>query len=150
MNYIFGEFKKEHLNTAALIENYTLDGWSKEQICEELESQAAYMFAATCKENDELVAFCAFQCAANEANLNAITCMPGHRKKGVAKMLLKYAFEHLPAQNVYLEVRAQNVPAIGLYKSLGFNEAGLRKNFYQAPKDDAIVMSLEINKEKTC
>ena len=39
-----------------------------------------------------------------------------------------------------LEVRATNMPAIKLYEKLGFTKAGIRKNFYENPKEDAIIM----------
>lgn len=42
-----------------------------------------------------------------------------------------------------LEVRASNAPAIALYRKHGFQEAGRRKNYYQQPREDAIIMTRE-------
>ena len=42
-----------------------------------------------------------------------------------------------------LEVRASNAPAIALYEKHGFAAVGRRKNYYDAPKEDAILMTLE-------
>ena len=42
---------------------------------------------------------------------------------------------------LYLEVRESNQPARGLYKSLGFEENGIRKNFYEQPVENAVLMS---------
>ena len=39
-----------------------------------------------------------------------------------------------------LEVRKSNEPAIKLYEQAGFNNAGVRKDFYVAPKEDAVIM----------
>ena len=44
------------------------------------------------------------------------------------------------AERVCLEVRASNAPAIGLYLKQGFEEVGRRKNYYQKPREDAILM----------
>ena len=44
------------------------------------------------------------------------------------------------AQDVFLEVRAQNSAAQALYRSLGFVQTGLRRNFYATPADDAVLM----------
>ena len=40
----------------------------------------------------------------------------------------------------YFEVRETNVPAISLYEKLGFEEAGIRKNFYEKPVENALIM----------
>ena len=41
-----------------------------------------------------------------------------------------------------LEVRKGNVPAISLYTSLGFQTVGVRKGFYEAPREDALIMKI--------
>lgn len=47
------------------------------------------------------------------------------------------------AQRIFLEVRSRNDPAIGLYQKQGFRTIGTRKNYYQYPQDDALVMMYE-------
>ena len=44
-----------------------------------------------------------------------------------------------------LEVRASNYDAIALYGSRGFRSVGRRKNYYEHPKEDAIIMTLEFD-----
>jgi ribosomal-protein-alanine N-acetyltransferase len=50
------------------------------------------------------------------------------------------------ADVVFLEVRPSNVVACDLYRSLGFNEIGVRRNYYPAQKghEDALVMALDL------
>ena len=48
------------------------------------------------------------------------------------------------AECIFLEVRESNVPAISLYKKLGFEELGIRKKFYEHPIEDAIIMKVGI------
>ena len=48
------------------------------------------------------------------------------------------------AESIFLEVRQSNVPALSLYKKLGFEELGIRKNFYEHPVEDAIIMKVGI------
>jgi ribosomal-protein-alanine N-acetyltransferase len=52
--------------------------------------------------------------------------------------------EGMSAENLFLEVRASNKVAIGLYEQAGFIESGVRKNYYpsHAGKEDAILMAL--------
>lgn len=48
------------------------------------------------------------------------------------------------ATSLTLEVRDSNLPAIALYASLGFEQIGLRKNYYQHPKEDARILRKEL------
>ena len=43
---------------------------------------------------------------------------------------------------ITLEVRTSNLPAIAMYRSLGFTEAGVRRNFYTEPREDALIFTL--------
>jgi ribosomal-protein-alanine N-acetyltransferase len=47
-----------------------------------------------------------------------------------------------------LEVRASNVAAIALYEKYGFQQAGLRKGYYQNPREDAIIMTRNFPKDE--
>jgi ribosomal protein S18 acetylase RimI-like enzyme len=49
------------------------------------------------------------------------------------------------AERVFLEVRADNPIAIGLYRSLGFLEIGVREGYYQPDNVDAVIMRLDMN-----
>lgn len=62
-----------------------------------------------------------------------------HRRKGYARLLLETAIQRHPGI-WFLEVRTTNEPAIELYKSLSFKESGVRKDYYQNPTEDGIVM----------
>lgn len=91
--------------------------------------------------------FCTFTFAAQEANLNLVVTAPEMRRKGFAGKILQQAFCALSAkgvQEVYLEVRAASAGARALYEKLGFVQTGLRKNFYENPTDDAVVMKKEL------
>ena len=65
------------------------------------------------------------------------------RKKGCGRELLlrmqQWADEH-GIDRIILEVRSGNEPAIHLYRTCGFEKIGVRKNFYQFPREDADIM----------
>lgn len=73
-----------------------------------------------------------------------------HRRKGVGQMLLADALsraQNLGARRAILEVRSTNSPARAFYEKQGFMIVGIRRQYYAAPPDDALLLSLEIRGE---
>jgi ribosomal-protein-alanine N-acetyltransferase len=80
-----------------------------------------------------------------EAELELITVDTAAQRRGLARRLFGELAEELRAaqvQEVVLEVRASNLPALTLYRKLGFVETGRRKDYYQIPVEDALLMRL--------
>ena len=74
---------------------------------------------------------------------------PEYRRQGVASQLLDVFRRFGEGQGLAfltLEVRDSNQAARALYARHGFVEAGRRKNYYQHPKEDAIIMTLEFQR----
>lgn len=83
----------------------------------------------------------------DEASVTNVAVSPVYRKKGYGEALVaaaKEAAKATGAENIFLEVRVSNEPAISLYKKLGFEELGIRKKFYEHPVEDAIIMKVGI------
>jgi [ribosomal protein S18]-alanine N-acetyltransferase len=79
-----------------------------------------------------------------QAELETIAVASAEQRKGLARQLFAaLAAELAEAQiaEVLLEVRVSNQPALGLYRLLGFVEAGLRPSYYHDPVEDAVLMS---------
>ena len=74
-----------------------------------------------------------------EAEVLNLAVDPDFRRQGVARALI-CAFLHNFQGDVFLEVRCSNSSARGFYKSLGFQELTLRKDYYEMPPEAAIVM----------
>jgi ribosomal-protein-alanine N-acetyltransferase len=90
--------------------------------------------------------FCAFWRIAGEMHINNLAIRPELRGRGYGRFLLDRALEaaaHLGAISATLEVRRSNAAARGLYASAGFHEAGVRRNYYTQPVEDALVLSLD-------
>ena len=71
---------------------------------------------------------------------------PGFRRQGIASALLGVFLRFGEAGHLAfltLEVRASNAAARALYDSLGFRAAGRRRNYYEHPREDAIIMTKE-------
>lgn len=125
----------------AAIEACADDGWSEAALREELAQENARLFVA--EAEGKVAGLAVFQLVCGEASLYAVSTAPAFRRQGVARALLSWAFAALclqGAQDVFLEVRAQNSAAQALYRSLGFVQTGLRRNFYATPADDAVLM----------
>jgi ribosomal-protein-alanine N-acetyltransferase len=99
-------------------------------------------------DNRTVLAYGGVMCAADEAQvLNIATC-PEYRRNGLARAILSAILEHSEengAEFITLEVRESNIPAISLYKKNGFEEDGMRKNFYSSPSENAILMTKRKN-----
>ena len=78
-----------------------------------------------------------------EAEIYRIAVREDKRQRGIGYRLLSYALKTEGGngvETVFLEVRSKNAAARALYNGYGFEEIGIRKNYYQKPNDDAIVM----------
>ena len=83
----------------------------------------------------------------DEIQILNIAVKESHRHRKIATRLFDVIFEYAKAENAEeftLEVRLSNVGAIALYKKLGFEIDGVRKNYYTNPKEDAVLMSLKV------
>lgn len=80
-----------------------------------------------------------------EGEITNVAVSPAYRKRGCAQQLLEEVKKEALAQDaesILLEVRKSNAPAISLYEKMGFEEIGIRKNFYEHPVEDAIIMKV--------
>ena len=83
----------------------------------------------------------------DEAEICNVAVRADARKRGVGEALLNRLIEYGKSDKrtrFLLDVRVGNEAAISLYKKLGFKEDGIRPNFYDEPKEDALLMSLTI------
>ena len=83
----------------------------------------------------------------DEASVTNVAVSPEFRKKGCGAALVtaaKEAAKGAGTEMIFLEVRVSNEPAISLYRRNGFEDLGIRKNFYEHPVEDAIIMKVGI------
>lgn len=98
---------------------------------------------------EQIVGYLCLAVAVGEAHVLNVCSAPAMRRRGVARHLLLTLFreaEALGAEQVFLEVRPSNVNAVGLYEALGFEQVGVRKNYYPASqgREDALVYRLNL------
>lgn len=115
--------------------------WSAKSFEEILDRpNAIYLVAG---EGDRVIGYCGAYLILDEGDINQVAVAPDYRGKGVGRQLLAGLLKRLEqagAKAVTLEVRKSNAPAIALYEALGFAVEGIRKNFYEKPVEDALIM----------
>lgn len=90
-----------------------------------------------------IVGYAAVWIVADQAELGDIAVSAEWRRRGVGRLLLASVFELVRERGVrelYLEVRVSNADARRLYERHGFHEVGLRRNYYDRPREDALVL----------
>lgn len=117
--------------------------WSEQGFLEALKQDVLFV---TAKQNNQVLGYSGMYCSFEEGEITNVAVLPEVQKRGIGKRiileLLKMALEK-GVSRVILEVRVSNIPAIKLYERFGFQKAGIRKGFYEKPREDAAIMILE-------
>lgn len=116
--------------------------WSEAGLCSELQKEGARCFAAL-SPSGEVVGWAGLESVCGEGSITNVAVLPGFRRRGAGRALvcaLLAAAQELALDRLLLEVRVSNAPAIALYEALGFSPLGVRPGFYEAPREDALMM----------
>ncbi len=149
MKLVFERAKKEDLEEIHEIEIASFpDPWSVDSLWTfASDGQVRSLVCVREKERGELVGYYALQHVLDEAEIAIIAVKRKFRRQGLGRAILdeiKCFCQEREITKIYLEVRSENEAAVHLYRSFGFQEVGRRKNYYEAPKDDALLFSFSI------
>ena len=102
-----------------------------------------------CEELDTIVGYSIVSIAGHEAHIMNICVDPDVQNQGVGSKLLENMIERASnkSESIFLEVRPTNVAAIALYEKRGFNEIGIRKDYYpsvEGGREDAVMLALDL------
>ena len=133
---------ERHLAALAEIEKACFHApWSEAMLREELD-KGIFLVA---ERDGQAIGYVGCQTVLDEGYITNVAVSPDCRRQGVGRALIAELAQRARAQGlsfVTLEARASNVPAIALYEGAGFVRVGVRKNFYTAPTEDAVLMTL--------
>ncbi|MEG1658638.1 MAG: ribosomal protein S18-alanine N-acetyltransferase, partial [Oscillibacter sp.] len=136
----------DHLDEIAEVERLCFSTpWSRAMLAEELDNACA-AFLTALDDTDRVVGYAGLQVVLDEGYIANVAVRPDCRRQGVAGKLLQVFLDFAAAHQLAfltLEVRASNYAAIALYGSRGFRSVGRRKNYYEHPQEDAILMTRE-------
>ena len=134
--------EERHLAALAEIEKACFRApWSADMLHEEL-GKGLFLVA---EQDGAAVGYVGCQTVLDEGYITNVAVSPDARRQGIARALIAKLTDEARAAGlafVTLEVRASNAPAIALYEGAGFGRVGVRKNFYTAPTEDAVLMTL--------
>ena len=99
--------------------------------------------------DDSVIGYGVMSVGAGEAHILNLCILEAYRCRGIGRRLLTYLVERGTAAGMseaFLEVRPSNTAAIRLYQSLGFEQVGMRRGYYQAVsgREDAAVLKLPL------
>lgn len=125
---------------AALEKEIFSEPWSKKSFEDSMKSETNIYLV---EWNQGVQGYCGLWGAAGEGQICNVAVRKEARGQGIAFRLLTELMAEGERQGLTaftLEVREGNQPALAVYHRLGFKEAGIRKNFYTKPTEDAIIM----------
>ena len=146
MTYTVVPMNYDHVSQVAEIERMCFsDPWSERMLREHLDNQCAAALVAL-GEDGTVLGYAGLLVVLDEGYITNVAVRPAFRRQGIAADLLT-VFDRFARGNhlafLTLEVRASNAPALALYEKLGYRRMGLRKNYYEHPKEDAVIMTRE-------
>ena len=118
--------------------------WSRKMLAEELENECAAFLVAEDAATGKVVGYAGLLVVADEGYITNVAVFPAYRRRGIATQLIQVFINFAKGNRLAfltLEVRPGNAAAIALYQGFGFKEAGRRKNYYDLPKEDALILT---------
>lgn len=142
MKFQIEKMQKSHIDDVLEISKHSFaTPWSRTSFLNELNNVFANYLVAI--YNNKVIGFIGTWIILDESHITNVAVHPNFRKMGVGKKLLCSLLDHSiskGATSFTLEVRESNIAAKHLYKSFGFIEEGVRKNYYEDNKENAIIM----------
>ncbi len=136
----------DHLDEVAELERVCFSvPWSRNMLKEELDNALSALLVAL-DDDGRVVGYAGVQVILDEGYITNVAVRPDCRRRGVAAQLLKVFLDFAQGNKLAfltLEVRESNHAAIILYGRHGFRSVGRRRNYYEHPREDAIIMTRE-------
>ena len=125
--------------------------WTREQLRSELPDER-HEFLTAVSEGGEVLGYIGIMTVLDEGYISNVAVAPEARRRGIGRALVREMLRRAGERRlsfVTLEVRAHNKSAIALYSKEGFRPVGLRRDYYERPKEDALLMTRFFQAEGT-
>jgi len=138
----------KHIDDVLEIEKASFPSpWTKTMFFQETGQEYSDCFVLMM--NEEVVAYLSAWIVLDECTLNKITCRADLRRRGYGTMILKHLIQVVfekGIKDLFIEVRESNHKAVAFYDKSGFVKTGVRKGYYSDTNEDAVLMSLNLEK----
>ena len=117
--------------------------WTRDQLLGQLPDEQ-HEFLVAKDEAGTVLGYVGMMTVLDEGYISNVAVSKAFRRRGIADALICKMLEAAEKRElafVTLEVRAGNEPAIALYAKHGFVPVGRRKNYYELPREDALIMT---------
>jgi [ribosomal protein S18]-alanine N-acetyltransferase len=128
------------------------EAWSRQMLVGELGQQPESRYYLVAAQHNEIVAYAGLLAAGGQGDVLTIAVAANRWGEGIGSALLERLLaeaDRRGCNEVFLEVRADNDRAQGLYRRRGFVDVGIRRAYYQPSGTDAIVMRLDLQRPAT-
>lgn len=142
-DFTITDVKPEYLDNILEIENRCFSvPWTRTALENQMNDKKSIFLAAV--DGGRVLGYIGMLAILDEGYISNVAVAPDCRRRGIAGALIDAVIARKRDELAFitLEVRTSNMPAIALYKTHGFTEVGRRKNYYDRPKEDAVLMTL--------
>ncbi len=148
--YVLAPMGLSHLDEVSAIELESYENpWSRNAFETELGKNpvSSSRVALTTGPSPRVAGYCVAWIVFEHIHIQNLAVHPEHRRRGLGRFLLLQALEEgrsSGATSALLEVRRSNAPAQNLYRTLGFEETGTRRDYYSLPREDALIFRKDL------
>ena len=140
---VFRFMREEDIDQVLEVEHASFTTpWSREAFFNEIHNNKFAVYIVL-EENEKIVGYCGTWVVIDEAHVTNIAIRPEYRGKKLGEALLSKLISttrEMGARSMTLEVRVTNHVAQSLYRKFGFQNGGIRKNYYSDNQEDALIM----------
>lgn len=150
MNVLIRDAREDDLDALEELERLCFSlPWTREQLMGQLPNADHEFLLA--EYDGAVTGYIGMMCVLDEGYISNVAVSPDYRRRGIGRLLVSEMLSRAEKKNLSfatLEVREHNESAIALYASAGFCPVGRRKNYYERPREDALLMTKTFNKEE--
>ncbi|MCM3118463.1 ribosomal protein S18-alanine N-acetyltransferase [Neobacillus sp. MER 74] len=142
-SFVFRNMREEDIDQILEVEHASFTTpWSREAFYNELHNNRFAVYIVL-EENNKILGYCGAWIVIDEAHVTNVAILPEYRGRKLGEAILQKMMSvarEMGAKTMTLEVRVTNHVAQSLYRKLGFQNGGIRKNYYSDNQEDGLVM----------